>query len=167
MIDYDLYYCAFANTRANGAFEYGQEDDPPQHRSGSPPERGTTSFNDGEDVPPTDRRHGMRRESRGQHAHSPPRVVRRRSSRSSHRASPSYMERAVDRLVTSIETSSRGRGGSASANMEVETIQDQCMKLLATLDISQEQYLFMFNFMTMDPMWQRPFLYMPEHHRLV
>ncbi|XP_024030547.1 uncharacterized protein LOC112094274 [Morus notabilis] len=59
LLDYDLYYCAFANTRANGAFEYGQDDAPPQHRSGSPTERGTTSFNDGDDVLPTDRRHGM------------------------------------------------------------------------------------------------------------
>ncbi|XP_024025852.1 uncharacterized protein LOC21411252 [Morus notabilis] len=169
LLDYDLYYCAFANTRANGAFEYGQDDAPPQHRSGSPIERGTTSFNDGDDVPLTDRRNGMHRESRGQHTHSPSRVVRRRSSRSSRRASPSYMELVVDLLINLIETSSRSRGINASANMsvQIENVQDQCMDLLATLDISQEQYLFMFNFMTMEPRWQRPFLHMPEHHRLV
>ncbi|XP_024025111.1 uncharacterized protein LOC112092674 isoform X2 [Morus notabilis] len=169
LLDYDLYYCAFANTRANGPFEYGQDDAPPQHGSGSPIERGPTSFNDGDDVPSTNRRHGVHGESHGQHVHSPSRLIRRRSSRNSRTISPSYMKRAVDRLVTSIETSSRSRGINASATMSVqsENVEDQCFGLLATLDISQEQYLFMFNFMTTNPRWQRSFLHMPEHHRLV
>lgn len=56
----------------------------------------------------------------------------------------------MDCLVSSSENSGRNRGKSFRTlnSVEKETFEDKCIDLLRALEIPQDQYLFMFDFLT-------------------
>ncbi|XP_024023429.1 uncharacterized protein LOC112092196 [Morus notabilis] len=165
--DYDLYFCAFVNSRATGVNEYGQDETritpphPPEAIPGSPIDidGGSQRYNDTGDTSYTEMRHGVSAGGRTPHVASQSRLSNKRSARNSQTRVPNFMERAVDRLVSSIEDHGRKRGKSSATpqSVEKETSQDKCINLLGELDIPQDQYLFMFNYLNAHATLHRPF----------
>lgn len=173
---YDLYFSAFVNSRATGANEYGQDETPisPPHAPAPIPvspfdiDGDSQRYNETGDTSYTEMRHGVSAGGQTPHGASHSRPNNKRSARNSQTRAPNFMERAVDRLVSSIEDHGRKRGKSSATpqSVEKETSQDKCIDLLGELDIPQDQYLFMFNYLNAHATLHRPFLRMKEHHRL-
>ncbi|EXC16435.1 hypothetical protein L484_004446 [Morus notabilis] len=136
--DFDLYLCAFVNSRATGVNEYDQDETPitpsypPEPIPGSliDIDGGSQRYNDTCDTSYTEMRHGVSVGGRTPHVASQSHLNNKRSS------------------------------------VEKETSQDKCIDLLGELDIPQDQYLFMFNYLNAHATLHRPFLRMKEHHRL-